>query len=50
MEIRFAKENELSRINELRKQLERIDCLKIDSTSLLVEDVLNKALSYINSK
>ena len=37
-------------INELRKQLERIDCLKIDSTSLLVEDVLNKALSYINSK
>ena len=37
-------------INELRNQLERIDCLKIDSTSLLVEDVLNKATSYINSK
>ena len=37
-------------INELRNQLERIDCLKIDSTSLLVEDVLNKATSYINLK
>ena len=37
-------------INELRKQLERIDCLKIDTTALLEEDVLNKASSYINSK
>ena len=37
-------------INDLRNQLERIDCLKIDTTSLLEEDVLNKASSYINSK
>ena len=37
-------------INDLRNQLERIDCLKIDTTSLLEGDVLNKASSYINSK
>lgn len=37
-------------INDLRNQLERIDCLKIDTTSLLEEDVLNKVSSYINSK
>ena len=37
-------------INDLRNQLERIDCLKIDTTSLLEEDVIDKAFSYINSK
>lgn len=37
-------------INDLRNQLERIDCLKIDTTSLLEEDVLNKVCSYINLK
>ncbi len=37
-------------LNELRKQLERIDCFKIDVTSLLEEDVLNKTLSYLDIK
>ena len=37
-------------INDLRNQLERIDCLKIDTTSLLEEDVIDKAFSYLNSK
>ena len=35
-------------INELRKQLERIDCLKIDTTSLLEQDILTQVLSYMN--
>ena len=37
-------------INDLRNQLERFDCLRIDTTSLLEGDVLNKTSSYINSK
>ena len=37
----------VSYLNELQKPLERIDCLKIDTTSLLEEDVLNEVRSYI---